>query len=616
LRSEFDWRKGIGRFGLAAILVTGAAAVRLAFHSMLGSRVPFLFFSLADVATARLFGFGPGLVAVGLGTCAAYFLFIRPAELAGGGSQAYVVGLSVVVDVTLVWMTDALHRSTEASRQSARDSEAAHSRLANLIARIGDSFLTFDRRWICLYGNEHAAAMAHRRAGDLRGKLFREILPEIFTADCEAALEQALSENTPVKFDGGSAAAGFWYELTAYPGKEEIAVFIRDVTQRMQALSAATEQEDYFRRIFDESPVGKVIVDMNGNYVRANRAFCTMVEYSEDELVGRSTNETIPAEDLETTGFFSPRLQVLVQGVTDSLQMEKRYISKTGRILLTNLNASIIHTADGQRQFLGIIENVTERKLIEEQLREAQKMESLGVLAGGVAHDFNNLLTSIMGNASLGLDLTPSDSPIRPMLQRLLQASNRAADLTGQLLAYAGKGRVELTAVDLSSAAEDAVEMLRAGLASHVRLTLDLSRTLPALEADPAQIRRVVANLVANAAEAIPEDRQGWVTVRTRVIRAGTVDAHGTLSGVHAHDRNYAVLEVEDNGIGMDAKTQARIFEPFFTTKFAGRGLGLSAVLGIVSSYKGAVRVTSEPEKGSIVRVLLPATASALAAGQ
>jgi len=355
---------------------------------------------------------------------------------------------------------------------------------------------------------------------------------------------------------------------------------------------------------------------MNGNYVRANRAFCTMVEYSEDELVGRSTNETIPAEDLETTGFFSPRLQVLVQGVTDSLQMEKRYISKTGRILLTNLNASIIHTADGQRQFLGIIENVTERKLIEEQLREAQKMESLGVLAGGVAHDFNNLLTSIMGNASLGLDLTPSDSPIRPMLQRLLQASNRAADLTGQLLAYAGKGRVELTAVDLSSAAEDAVEMLRAGLASHVRLTLDLSRTLPALEADPAQIRRVVANLVANAAEAIPEDRQGWVTVRTRVIRAGTVDAHGTLSGVHAHDRNYAVLEVEDNGIGMDAKTQARIFEPFFTTKFAGRGLGLSAVLGIVSSYKGAVRVTSEPEKGSIVRVLLPATASALAAGQ
>jgi len=556
------------------------------------------------------------LVAVGLGTCAAYFLFIRPAELAGGGSQAYVVGLSVVVDVTLVWMTDALHRSTEASRQSARDSEAAHSRLANLIARIGDSFLTFDRRWICLYGNEHAAAMAHRRAGDLRGKLFREILPEIFTADCEAALEQALSENTPVKFDGGSAAAGFWYELTAYPGKEEIAVFIRDVTQRMQALSAATEQEDYFRRIFDESPVGKVIVDMNGNYVRANRAFCTMVEYSEDELVGRSTNETIPAEDLETTGFFSPRLQVLVQGVTDSLQMEKRYISKTGRILLTNLNASIIHTADGQRQFLGIIENVTERKLIEEQLREAQKMESLGVLAGGVAHDFNNLLTSIMGNASLGLDLTPSDSPIRPMLQRLLQASNRAADLTGQLLAYAGKGRVELTAVDLSSAAEDAVEMLRAGLASHVRLTLDLSRTLPALEADPAQIRRVVANLVANAAEAIPEDRQGWVTVRTRVIRAGTVDAHGTLSGVHAHDRNYAVLEVEDNGIGMDAKTQARIFEPFFTTKFAGRGLGLSAVLGIVSSYKGAVRVTSEPEKGSIVRVLLPATASALAAGQ
>ncbi len=216
-----------------------------------------------------------------------------------------------------------------------------------------------------------------------------------------------------------SEPQGIWFELSAYPGADSVSVFIRDVTGRKRAETAIARSEEQFRRIFDESPVGMTIVGLDGKFRRVNNAMCRMMEYSEEELVGLATTQVTPPEDLEASGFYSRKQQALITGRIEHLQMEKRYVTKSGKMLWTNLNASILRESDNNVYFLGIIENITERKQVEEQLRESQKLESLGVLAGGIAHDFNNLLTGILGNASLGLDLAPpQNSPAAAAVER------------------------------------------------------------------------------------------------------------------------------------------------------------------------------------------------------
>jgi signal transduction histidine kinase len=251
-----------------------------------------------------------------------------------------------------------------------------------------------------------------------------------------------------------------------------------------------------------------------------------------------------------------------------------------------------------------MFQDITHLKHAEQAVRRAQKLESLGVLAGGVAHDFNNLLTGIMGNASLLAD-TCGDPEHQEMALEVLAASERAADLTRQLLAYAGRGRFVMEHVNLSKLAAEVVELLPRSLPGGVRLEARLDAELPDVWADATQMRQLITNVLLNGAEAIGVERGGTVAVRTGVE---SVDAGARLmftSGELGPGR-YVVLEVEDDGCGMDAGTQARIFDPFFTTKFAGRGLGLAAVLGIVRGHEGAIRVESRPGEGTRVKVLLP----------
>jgi signal transduction histidine kinase len=247
-----------------------------------------------------------------------------------------------------------------------------------------------------------------------------------------------------------------------------------------------------------------------------------------------------------------------------------------------------------------------ERRTLEEQLRQAQKLESLGLLAGGVAHDFNNLLTGILGNASLALEVLDPPEPARTMLLDVVRASERAADLTRQLLAYAGKGRFVVQRVNVSEVVRDIADLICTSIPKLVSLRLDLSDTLPAIEADASQIQQLVMNLVINAGEAM-EDRAGSVRVTTG-SREITGDA-ALKSG------QYVYLEVEDNGSGMDSATLEHIFDPFFTTKFTGRGLGLAAVQGIVRAHRGDISVCSALGVGSTFRILLPAAAEAASIG-
>ena len=248
---------------------------------------------------------------------------------------------------------------------------------------------------------------------------------------------------------------------------------------------------------------------------------------------------------------------------------------------------------------LGVCMDITERKNFQQQLRQSQKMESLGVLAGGVAHDFNNLLTGILGNASLAYDRLDPSNPSRNLLRDVVVASRRAADLTRQLLAFAGKSRLVIEDIDIPALITELVPLVEKSIPEGAELRLDL--TPMSIRADVSQIQQVVMNLIINAAEAIGEGNTGTVFITTRVREFREPIEHQVAAGT------YGCLEVRDTGCGMEESTVARIFDPFFSTKFTGRGLGLAAARGIVHGHRGAITVKSTPGVGSTFAVMFPA---------
>jgi PAS domain S-box-containing protein len=264
-------------------------------------------------------------------------------------------------------------------------------------------------------------------------------------------------------------------------------------------------------------------------------------------------------------------------------------------------------------KWFGTCTDIDDQKRSAESMREAQKLESIGLLAGGVAHDFNNLLTGILGNASLMLETVEGDA-LRPLLENVVMASERAADLTQQLLAYSGRGRYFVEPVDISQLVREIGALIQSSIPKKVTVSLNLADDLPSAEVDPTQIRQLVMNLVINGAEAIGEDRGGIVTVSTffqPVDEVYLASVEFSLNGISPGD--YVAVRVADDGCGMDESVRQHIFDPFFTTKFTGRGLGLAAALGIVRGHHGAIRIQSAPGRGSVFEVLIPATAASTA---
>ncbi len=394
--------------------------------------------------------------------------------------------------------------------------------------------------------------------------------------------------------------------------RDELARRVAERTAELQqANEALRESEQLYQMLTDLAPVGIFRTDAAGRCLYLNERACEISGMTPEEAREGTWSRIFEPED--QLRLATAWRKVVAGGGPGSL--EHRIVRKDGSTVWALTHFAAERSTGGDvTGCIGTVADISERKRVEEETRKleaqvqhAQRLQSLGILAGGLAHDFNNLLTIILGNARIALLDLPPGSPAVENLSEIETATSRAAELTSQMLAYSGKGRFTLQAVSLSKVAEETANLLQTVISKKIAIEFNLPAALPAIEADPAQIRQVAMNLITNAAESIGE--KGGV-IR---VSAGVMDAdRDYLSGTYFDDRlavgSYVYLEVADTGCGMSPETQAKIFDPFFTTKFTGRGLGLAAVIGIVRAHHGALKVTSQPGAGSTFRLLFPAT--------
>jgi two-component system, cell cycle sensor histidine kinase and response regulator CckA len=384
----------------------------------------------------------------------------------------------------------------------------------------------------------------------------------------------------------------------------------KEVEQRTAELA---ESRALLVEIIDHNPSAIWVKDASLRFQLVNLAFAAENARSRSELIGLTDHDLHAPEVAETMN----RHDEHVLRTGDTLSFEGSYDMPGSR--RTYLVSKFpLRRSDGTIYAVaGIATDITELRAaeirhlaVERKLLETQKLESLGILAGGVAHDFNNLLTGILGHASLArAQLSPVD-PAQESLTRIETASHRAADLCRQMLAYAGRGRLSVQPIELGELARDTAKLLKLSLARRARLRFDLAPALPSVSADPVQMRQIIMNLVLNASESLV-DGEGEITLSTRLVHADSALFASCVFAPELPAGNYIRLEVADTGQGMDAETLARIFDPFFSTKFTGRGLGLAAVLGIVRGHNGALQVTSQPGLGTTFRLYLPVVSAA-----
>ena len=387
-----------------------------------------------------------------------------------------------------------------------------------------------------------------------------------------------------------------------------------DITDLKRTQEALARHEAQFRFIYEHAPIGL-------SWLRQDHPETRLVNPAHERITGVTRACSLDTANYVTATHPGDRdrqrqlQEQLNRGEIDHFSMEKRYVHPDGSVVRAMLTMHVYRDpATGEAQELSTLVDITELKHAEEEreklrlkMLEAQKLESLGVLAGGIAHDFNNLLTVILANATLARMDSGRAGGHQEELANIEAASQRAADLCRQMLAYAGQGAFAVERVDLGRLVQDTAQLLQVSISKKAQLTVALAADLPPIEADASQLQQVVMNLVINASDAL-EDQTGEIRLRTWRGRPLPVP-DGVVYSFDLPGDDCACLEVADTGFGMDAGTLARIFDPFFTTKFTGRGLGLAAVLGIVRACRGALTVASAQRRGTTFRLYLPAAA-------
>ena len=484
----------------------------------------------------------------------------------------------------------------------------AYGELNQVFNTAADGMRIVDREFNVLKANETLLDMLGMSWDEMVGKKCYEVFSSVHCHTPECPLTRIMAgekrvESDVVKQDQNSHMIPCIVTATPYAEPDGTLVGIvedfKDITRRKQAEETLRRSEEKYRIVLEASPDPVVVYNMAGEVIYLNPAFTGVFGWAQEDLFGKKT-DYVPREN-------QPEIQTMIDRMLAGesfSSVESRRYTKKGNILDVRISVAVYTDRNGIPEgSVHILRDVTERKRLKAQMRQVQKMESIGTLAGGIAHDFNNLLMGIQGNVSLMLMDTDAVSPDYDRLINIEKQVKSGAKLTSYLLGYARKGKYEINPLDLNQVVKEVNETF---IRTKKEITVhnDLAEDLSVIEADKGQIEQVLLNLFINAADAMPDG--GDLFLKT--MKVTDKDMQGRM--YKPEPGNYVLLTVTDSGVGMDEEIQERIFEPFFTTKEMGQGtgLGLASVYGIIKSHHGYIEVESSKGKGTTFRIYLPAS--------
>jgi PAS domain S-box-containing protein len=548
--------------------------------------------------------------------------------LADWRMEVVVMSLFLLVFVVITALSTWLfRREWRRNREIERAAMVGEQRFRSFVENANDIVFSLSTGGRFTYVSPNwQEALGYERAETIGQPIARFVHSDdavVFSAFLQQVVETGVKQNNVEYRVVHKNGALIWYSANGSlfhdPENGEVSFLGigRDISELKEAEAALRNSEGKFSAIFRTSPDSININRLDdGVFVDVNKGFDSLLGYGFDEVIGRSSTAMGIWVDPEDRSRLAQQLRE--QGSVKNL--EARLRRKNGSIL-TALVSSRIVELNGELCTLNIARDISDRKqaeqdklALERQFLQAQKLESLGIMAGGIAHDFNNLLQSILGNMELAERKLAADSELHTYISDAIFSGKAAAHLTNLMLTYVGKSYIIKRALGLNELVRGNAEMFRTAVSSAVSLELSLGAELPDIMADEAQIQQVIMNLITNAAESI-DKQPGLVKLATGILNCDQACLAASLLDESPEPGCFVYLEVSDNGCGMDAETIKRLFDPFFTTKFTGRGLGMSAVMGIIRSHSGAMFVKSEPGKGTTFKVLFPVAAAPLQEG-
>jgi PAS domain S-box-containing protein len=513
----------------------------------------------------------------------------------------------------LAKVNERLSHEIEDHKQTDNALRESESRAKAMLQAIPDLMFRMDSQGVFLDYKADIRDLHAQSEPTLIGKRNRDITPPEFADLIDRQIRTTLETGTQQTFEyqltiPGRGVRDFEARMVA-SGADEVTAIVRNVTRRKRIEAALRNAKKQWEGTFDAISDWVCVIDKDQNIIRSNKSADRFCQYPVEELIGKCCYEIVH-------GTANPVLDCPAVRAFKSRQREElEFRVEDGRWLHISVDPMEGSQNNGEL-FVHVARDITRRKQaeaerakLEAQNRQLQKAESLGRMAGAVAHHFNNQIGAVMGNLELAMIDLPSGSDVKANLAEAMKASHRAAEVSGLMLTYLGQTSAKRDPIDLSEACHRALPLLKAGIPKHVVLDHHFPSPGPTVSANPNQIQQVLANLLTNAWEAFGDDL-GAIHLAVKTVSSMDIPAsHRFPISWQPDDSAYACLEVEDAGCGIMDKDIEKLFDPFFSSKFTGRGMGLSAVLGIVRAHGGAVTVESIPGRGSVFRAFFPMSA-------